>query len=171
MKRKRHLIKIKMPEKRQIFNAFYTAPAFLIAGLIVFVDQFSKYFVRELICRDIPVLLIEDIFYFTYIQNPGAAFGLLRYQTGLLIGTSLLTIAVLVLISLRVSRKEHSSQIALGFIIGGAIGNLIDRVSFGHVIDFLDLGFREHRWPVFNVADIAITVGSAIIIWKLLKKE
>ncbi len=82
-----------------------------------------------------------------------------------------MTIAVLVLISLRVSRKEHSSQIALGFIIGGAIGNLIDRVSFGHVIDFLDLGFREHRWPVFNVADIAITVGSAIIIWKLLKKE
>jgi len=142
-------------------------PAFIVAGLTVFADQLSKYSVRELICLHKPILLIEDIFYLTYIQNPGAAFGLFRYQTGLLIGVSLLTITVLALISIRVSRKERFFQSALGLIIGGAMGNLIDRVSFGHVIDFLDLGFREHRWPVFNIADIAITIGSVIIIWKL----
>lgn len=144
--------------------------AFLIAGLTVFVDQTSKYFVRELTYPHKPILLIEDIFYLTHIQNPGAAFGFFRYQTELLIGVSLLTIAALVLIACGVSRKERFFWGALGFIIGGAMGNLIDRLSLGYVIDFLDLGFREHRWPIFNIADIAITVGSIVIIWKLLKK-
>lgn len=149
------------------FSLPYTI--FLVVGLTVFVDQLSKYFVRELICLHRPIFLIEDIFYLTHIQNPGAAFGLFRYQTELLIGVSLLTIAVLVLMAYRVSHKERFFQAALGFIIGGAIGNLVDRVSFGHVIDFLDIGFQEHRWPIFNIADIAITVGGVIIIWKLLK--
>jgi signal peptidase II len=140
----------------------------IIAGLVVFVDQISKYFVRELICPYESLFLVENIFYITHVQNPGAAFGLFGYQTEFLIAVSLLTIAVLALISIRVSQKERFFQTALGFIIGGATGNLIDRLSFGYVIDFLDLGFWEYRWPVFNVADVAITIGSIIIIWKLL---
>ena len=145
------------------FCATFLHPTLFTVGLTVLIDQLSKYFVRKLICLHKPVPIIEDVFYLTYVRNPGAAFGLLPYQTELLIGSSVLTIAVLTLLALRISGA--STQIAFGLVIGGAIGNLVDRIFSGYVTDFLDIDF----WPVFNIADAAIAVGSAIIIWKLLK--
>lgn len=117
---------------------------FLIALVIVIIDQASKLFARNNL---------------EYVKNTGASFGILKGQTSLII---LITIFVIFLI-IYYSRKEYI--IAFPFILGGALGNLIDRVLYGHVIDFINLRFI----PTFNVADIANTIGGILLVVEILK--
>ena len=105
--------------------------------------------------------VISRVLHLTYVQNTGAAFGLLKHQQTLFIGTSLLIIAWLIRESLARPPQSFLVMWSYALILGGAAGNLIDRLRFGHVVDFLD--FRI--WPVFNVADSAITIGVTLLIW------
>lgn len=105
--------------------------------------------------------LAGSLLAFEYVENPGAAFGLLRGQTGLLI---LAALAATVLVVLGISRLTAASRmvpVGFGFLLGGALGNLLDRVRLGYVVDFLAVGM----WPKFNVADSAITVGLVLLGW------
>lgn len=139
----------------------------IVALLVIILDQLTKYYVVSNFYLGESVPVIENIFHWTYILNPGAAFGMLEGSRWFFV-----VIAVGVLLGIWYMKDEIKEggwmmQYGAALFGGGAIGNLIDRARSGLVIDFFD--FRI--WPVFNVADIAICVGVAMILWKVLQME
>jgi len=141
--------------------------AWVIVLLIVGVDQCLKALVQSQMAPAQSVPLIPHVVHLTYVQNTGAAFGLLRGSTGLLILVSL-GVMIWAVAELRApTTTSRSAQTILALIVGGAVGNLIDRVRVGYVIDFLDL----RVWPVFNLADSAITIGVALLMLHTLQRK
>ena len=139
----------------------------LVALLVIIFDQLTKYYVVSNFYLGESVPVIENIFHWTYILNPGAAFGMFEGSRWFFV-----VIAIGVLVGIWYMKDEINEggwmmQYGAALFGGGAIGNLIDRARSGLVIDFFD--FRI--WPVFNVADIAICVGVAMILWKVLQME
>lgn len=135
----------------------FFAGLILIAGL----DQLMKYFAVMHLTKLNTIPLIADVFHLTYCENPGAGFGIFADYTWLL---SIFTAAVVfaVVVCVVIKRPKHPALItALTFMTGGAVGNLIDRVRLGYVVDFLD--FRLINFPIFNVADCFVTVGAVIL--------
>lgn len=141
----------------------------LIVIAVVALDQLTKWEVTRGMRLHESVPIIPDFFSLTYIRNSGAAFGILAGSNAgfrmVFFGlTSVLALALLGTIYARLSSADWIGQISVAAIFGGAIGNLIDRVRFGEVIDFLDFSMGGHHWPAFNVADAAITVGVCFLI-------
>jgi signal peptidase II len=135
---------------------------------ILALDQLTKFLAGKALALNQSVPVINGIFHITLIHNRGAAFGILKNQTTLFIFTSLLAI-VLIYANIK-SHKNRSSPIyglSLSLILSGAVGNLIDRILYGYVVDFLD--FRI--WPVFNVSDTAITIGAILLGYAILKSK
>lgn len=141
---------------------------FILVFLILSLDQLSKFFTTKNLPLYHSIPVIKDYFYLTLVHNRGAAFGILKNQTLLFISTSIVAI-VMIFLNLNKHRQKKLSlqSVSLGLILAGALGNLIDRVFFGYVIDFLD--FRI--WPIFNVADSAITIGAIALGYSLLFKS
>ena len=142
---------------------------FLIVSIILSLDLITKFLASQNLLFNQSLPLIKVFFYLTLIHNRGAAFGILKNQTALFIFTSLLAV-VLIYSSLKKNKsykKLTLASVSLAFILGGALGNLIDRLFLGYVVDFLD--FRI--WPVFNIADSAITIGAILLGWCILKTE
>jgi len=141
---------------------------FLTALLIIAADQFSKIWIRSY--PEGQAIFDAGFFRITHIHNTGAAFGLFQgHSFALTIGT-LVGIAVILLFALLLYRHSPYldnmlSRVALGLVLGGTVGNLIDRLRFGYVTDFIDFGF----WPAFNIADSAVTVGVIIFAYSLLR--
>ena len=135
---------------------------FLIAGLVVILDQITKAIAVTKLASVVSVPAIGKIASFTLVKNTGAAFGLFRYQTPAFISISLIAIAFTVFY---LAKKKVSFYLPFALILGGAVGNLIDRLRFGYVVDFIDL----HFWPVFNIADSCITIGSIFLFVIILK--
>lgn len=140
---------------------------FFIALIIVFLDQLTKFFVTRNLSLYKSVPVIKGVFHLTLVHNWGAAFGILKGQVILFIFTAVIAI-ILIYTSLknRAHKKFSVYTFSLSLILSGAAGNLIDRILFGYVIDFLD--FRI--WPVFNVADSAITIGAILLGWSILRE-
>ncbi len=141
----------------------------LIAGGIVIADQLTKLLILREVGLHASIPVIPGFFHITHVQNPGGAFGFLANQGALVRGILFLAVSTLAVgLVLWFYHKTPPTHrwLANGFalIIGGAVGNLIDRVRFGKVIDFLDFFIRDWHWPAFNVADSAITVGITIFI-------
>ncbi|MCF6283374.1 MAG: signal peptidase II [Candidatus Polarisedimenticolaceae bacterium] len=135
--------------------------------LVIVADQISKKFAVDIIPLHHSIEVLP-FFNWTLMYNEGAAFSFLSDQGGwqrwfFIILSSIITI-VLTIWMVRLQRDERSIAISLSLIIGGAIGNLIDRIQLGHVVDFIHLHYQQHFWPAFNVADSAITVGVTIMI-------
>jgi signal peptidase II len=141
-------------------------PYFLASLVIVLADQLTKWIVLE---RFAPGERLEltGFFNLVLVFNKGAAFSFLAgaggWQTPLLVGFALLAAVVVSVLLLR-SPGRRLFCAALALVLGGAVGNVIDRLRFGHVVDFLDLHAGGWHWPAFNVADSAITVGAALLI-------
>ncbi len=133
---------------------------------VVLVDQASKLAALRILFPGETVPVIQGLFHFTLIQNTGIAFGFFREHQGLLLILISVSLIFLWIWALRME-GGLGSRYAFALILGGAAGNWIDRMRFGAVIDFLD--FRV--WPVFNIADSAITLGVAIYFLLLLKKK
>ncbi len=131
---------------------------------ILSLDQLTKFVISRNLSTFESVPVIPRVFHLTLVANRGAAFGILKNQTLLFISTSLLAV-VLISFALMDKRQKGFYNLSLSLILAGALGNLIDRLRFGYVIDFLD--FRI--WPVFNIADSAITVGAILLGWSILK--
>ncbi|MCD5401605.1 signal peptidase II [candidate division NPL-UPA2 bacterium] len=145
-----------------------------VGGLLLLIDQVSKHYIERLLfpVSGQSISLIENLFQLTLVHNPGGAFGLFRGAGPFFF----IIISVLVIISLflfwkRLSGKDFGGRLSLGLIVGGASGNLIDRLRFGYVIDFLDFSLRGHHWPVFNFADVGISIGAIIFCYKILKNR
>ncbi len=137
---------------------------YILIIFLIMLDQISKYYVQVNLLENESIPVIGNIFYITYVHNYGAAFGILRNQKIFFI---VITTAVVIgtFFFLRTQPKVHPAmKYSLTLIIAGAIGNLIDRIQFGYVRDFFD--FRI--WPVFNIADMAIVCGAALLSYYLL---
>jgi len=132
------------------------------SATIVMIDQFAKLLVKQMMREGDHIAVIGDILRLTYVKNPGMAFGI--QIGGKLFYTIFASIAcVIILVYLFRIKPEHFwPRFALASILGGAIGNLIDRFRYGEVVDFID--FKIIRWPVFNFADIAVAIGMIILI-------
>ena len=138
-----------------------------VALLVVIFDQLTKYYVVENFYLGESVPVIENIFHWTYILNPGAAFGMLEGSRWFFVVIAVGVLGGIWYMKDEINEGGWMMQYGAALFGGGAIGNLIDRARSGLVIDFFD--FRI--WPVFNVADIAICVGVAMILWKVLETE
>lgn len=137
---------------------------FLISIIVVVLDQVTKLAVRYSFEYGVPHNIIGDWVRLTYIENPGMAFGIqVGGQPFFTVFAVIATVIIFVYI-LKARDEKMSVRSALGMILGGAIGNLIDRFLYGKVVDFVDIGFGTIRWPIFNVADSAVTVGMLILI-------
>jgi signal peptidase II len=135
----------------------------IIVFIILSLDRLTKFFISKYLPFNKSVPVIKNIFNLTLVHNRGAAFGILKNQTFFLIFTSLFAI-ILIYFSLRGNKHSKPYILSLSLILAGAIGNLMDRLFFGYVIDFID--FRI--WPVFNVADSSITIGAILLGWLVL---
>jgi signal peptidase II len=132
---------------------------FGVAGLVLALDQWTKRWATDALAYREPVRVIGDLVRFTYTRNSGVAFGL---GAGLPFPYAVFSIvAVGVILWLFLRHRTHTlpRQFSLALILGGALGNLVDRLTSGEVVDFILVGWRQWYWPVFNVADSAVTVG------------
>jgi signal peptidase II len=143
---------------------------------IVTLDQITKVLVaaRMSLSESIPV--IPGFFHFTYVRNTGMAFGLLSgsdmpFKTLLVTLASILALVAVAYYALRSPGSERVTRIGLTLILGGAIGNIIDRVRLGYVIDFIDVFYRGSHWPAFNVADSAISVGVGFLVLDSMRQR
>ena len=148
-------------------------PFVLIAGTVVGLDQITKLLVLAWMPLHHAVAVIPGFFNLTHIRNPGGAFGFLAaggqgLRNVLFIGVSIIAMGLIVTFYRSTPRTHPFLAAALAMIFGGAVGNLIDRLRFGEVVDFLDFYIGAYHWPAFNVADSAITVGITIFIAHLV---
>lgn len=154
---------------------------YLVALLVVALDQFSKVWASSAFIYGEPVPLTR-FFNFTLLHNPGAAFSFLSnaggWQRWFFTGLAIIVSALLLIWIARSLGKtpSHTSNrretFALAFILGGALGNLYDRIQFGYVVDFIVVHYQDYFWPAFNLADAAITLGAFILIAEMfLTKE
>ncbi len=141
----------------------------VIALSVIVADQITKLWIMQSMRLHESIPVVPNLFSLTYIRNPGAAFGLLAgssnaFRTVFFGVTSLFALALLSTILVRLPERDWVGQLSIAGILGGAIGNLIDRLRFGEVIDFLDVYLESYHWPAFNVADSAISVGVVCLI-------
>lgn len=148
---------------------------FLVTGLVIALDQFTKQLaINSLMQNEKSLVLIADWLKLTYTENTGIAFGISLGSHSLLIAITALILAALLLYVVFSKNRTPVFLVTFGLILGGGIGNLIDRVAFGRVVDFIHVDIYQgylfgswmSLWPVFNIADSAITVGACILlIW------
>ena len=146
---------------------------FLIAILVIVLDRMSKWLVAGSINLHDSISVLPGFFRLTHVQNSGAAFGLFaesssEWKVGILILFSILALAV---VSALLWKNSHSMTITgagLALILGGAVGNLWDRLLTGHVVDFFDFYLGSYHWPAFNVADSAIVIGALLLVAEIL---
>jgi len=140
----------------------------LVSALLI-ADQWTKYLIHSRFRLGESLVLIEHLFAFTYVRNYGAAFGFLNNAPAAFREPFFLAIPILALVFLfymlyRMEDHKTYTVVALCMIISGAVGNLIDRLRFGYVIDFIDVHWKEfYHWPAFNIADSCIVVGVTIL--------
>ena len=136
------------------------------------VDQITKRVVMSSFYYGETVRVIPGFFDLTYVRNPGGAFsffaaGPSELRMTFFVGTTLIAIGLLLVFYRRLESDEKLSAAALGTILGGAIGNLIDRIAYGEVVDFLDFHIAGYAWPTFNVADSCIVVGVSVLVFAM----
>lgn len=140
---------------------------YLTAFVVLVLDQLIKYYIQTHFLFQEMRPVIPGVLSLTYIINPGAAFGILRYQTGILITLTLGVILAVILYRKEIPFQPRALRWGLSLGLGGALGNLADRLRMGGVVDYIDF----HIWPVFNLADMAIVTGVALIIFASIQAE
>jgi len=146
---------------------------FLLALTIVLLDRWSKHLVAARIAMYAQIQVIPGFFRITHTENTGAAFSLFadspsHWKTGALISFSVIAMVVVSILLWRQARTITLTGMALSLILGGAVGNLWDRVASGRVVDFLLFYVNQYQWPVFNLADSAIVVGASLLVLEIV---
>jgi len=145
----------------------------LVAVAVVVVDRFTKWIIATRLSLRDGITVIPDFFRIVHVENPGAAFGLFaessyQWRLTLLILFSLLALVIVGVLLWKNSHIVTATGTALALILGGALGNLWDRVIAGHVTDFLEFHFGSYYWPSFNAADSAIVIGALLLVADIL---
>src|SRR5437763_10523727 len=155
--------------RRRIMRAYNLSSAFAVLLL----DRYTKRVVAAHISLHDSITVVKRIFYITHVENRGAAFSLFndspsQWKIGLLV---LFSVVALVIVSALLWRSSHAittSAVGLSLILGGALGNLWDRLLSGRVVDFLLVYIGSYEWPAFNIADSAIVVGAGLLVFEIL---
>jgi signal peptidase II len=140
----------------------------LVAAVVVILDQITKQILWH---HGQNYDFIPGYFHITLVKNAGAAFGLFQGGRAFFIIASVVASIFLIYVAMRLPRAQWQRRLYLGLIFGGAIGNLIDRVMFGEVIDFVRIGIAGHYWPVFNVADMGVSIGAVLLLITLMRAD
>jgi len=145
-----------------------------ISALVLVLDQATKIYVHRNMALHSSITVVEGFFNFTYLRNKGAAFGILAdssFRLPFFIAVSLVAVCAIFVVIRRLREEQVLAALSLSLILSGAVGNLIDRVRLGEVIDFLDAHWYEHHWPAFNIADSAICVGVFLLAIDMFREE
>lgn len=143
---------------------------YIISIIIILLDQITKSFAINHLKGSKPISIIEGVFEFVYVENRGAAFGILQDRRTLFIIITILVISFVVVYAYKNSNQlTLFSKITLAMLIGGAVGNLIDRIRYGFVVDFIKVDLiRSYNFPVFNIADIFIVISTILLAYVIL---
>ena len=149
---------------------------FVTILLVVGFDQASKLWILQNFELYDSTVIIPGLFNLTFLRNTGAAFGMFAghpswWRQLFFIGVAVVALVVILVFQRKLGRQNSLYTISLAFIGGGAVGNLIDRIRYGSVVDFLDVYIGRHHWPAFNVADSAITVGVCLFLLTQFQEE
>lgn len=158
------MVKFIWLDKEILFRGYYMA--WLMAAAIILLDQISKYFARIYLQPLGSIPVVQGVFHLTYVENRGVAFGMLHNKNWIFVPVTLAIILGVALALHSMGRDNKWMKVFLGLVLGGAVGNLIDRLFLGYVVDFFD--FRV--WPVFNIADSCIVVGAIIVGYLVIIK-
>lgn len=143
----------------------------ILTILVILVDFFSKYMVSKLMTVNETINLIDNFFRITYVKNTGAAFSIFSNNTILVIIISVVVIGFLLFYIYKNKGNNKLENVSYAFILGGAIGNLIDRLVYGYVIDFLDFEILSYDAPIFNLADTFIVIGVILFLINTLRSR
>jgi signal peptidase II len=148
----------------------------LVSGVIVLADQAAKKWIVMHLALHEYIVVIDNFFHITHVLNPGGAFGFFATQSDLVRKIVFLFLSSVVALFIcwfysRVARTHVVLSYGLALIFSGAVGNLVDRFRYGHVVDFLDFYVGTAHWPAFNVADAAISCGMAVLIYHVVFKK
>jgi signal peptidase II len=157
-------------------NSSARATHFLLALFVVLLDRWTKRLVAAHIAMYTHIQVIPGFFRITHTENTGAAFSLFadspsHWKTAMLISFSVVAMIVVSVLLWKQSRALAMTGIALSLILGGAVGNLWDRVASGRVVDFLLFYVKSYQWPVFNLADSAIVVGASLLVLEIISGQ
>lgn len=146
---------------------------FLIAALVVALDRYTKWLIAHRLTMHDSITVIPGFFRIIHTENPGAAFGIFadspsQWKVAILIAFSIVALFVVSLLLWKNSHTLTSTGIALSLILGGAIGNLWDRIVSRQVVDFLLFYIGRYQWPAFNVADSAIVIGACLLVFEIV---
>ncbi len=136
----------------------------ILTIIFLIIDIVSKLLISNLMNVHDSIIIIEDFFYLTYVRNTGAAWSMFANKTWLLIIVSLVIISIIVWYIYKNKPKTKLEKIGYSMVLGGAIGNFIDRIVYGYVVDFLDFYVFGYDYPIFNLADILIVVGVILLV-------
>ena len=143
----------------------------IISIILLCIDQISKLLVVNLLTKTDSITIIKNFFYLTYINNDGAAFSILVGKRIFLILIAVLVIVMLISYIKKNNIQNKLELVSISLIIGGSLGNLMDRVVRGYVIDFLDFKLFNYNFPIFNLADTFIVIGVILLLLKEIRKE
>jgi len=151
-------------------------PYLILVLSTLFLDRWTKSMVQSRFSLNESISVIDDFFNITYVRNTGVAFGIFfsissPSKAALLSAFTGIAAIAVIIYSYRSPPRDRLLQIALAFILGGALGNLYDRISYGYVIDFLEFYFRSYHWPSFNIADSAISTGVVLLAIEIMRNE
>lgn len=148
-----------------------------IAAFVVFLDRVTKLWIVGHIASGHAIVVIPKVFRLTHVLNSGAAFSMFEGSNSpnmvrnLLIGFSVIAVLVVMFLIWKMGRAFSLTSVALALILGGAIGNLYDRIRFSYVVDFLEVHIVHYHWPDFNVADSAIVVGACLLLLEMVQPQ
>ncbi len=148
-----------------------------IAALVVGLDRATKLWIVSHLQLGQAIVIIPRVFRLTHVLNTGAAFSMFEGSTSpnlvrnVLIGFSIVAVVVVLVLIWKVGRVLSLTSVALALILGGAVGNLYDRIRFAYVVDFLEVHIVHYHWPDFNVADSAIVVGACLLLLEMLRPQ
>ncbi|KAJ53406.1 signal peptidase II [Clostridium tetanomorphum] len=142
----------------------------IILGIIL--DRLTKIWATKELSSGENIVIIKDFFQFSYLENNGAAFGIFRDKSVFLITITLVVVIGIIVYLFRYKPQSKLLRMSLAFVISGAIGNLIDRIQYKYVVDFISLHYKDaYYFPIFNIADILVTLGTLLLALFVIKED
>ena len=140
----------------------------IVVGTLL-ADQLTKWLTVTLLPLRTPYVIIPNYLSFTFVKNEGAAFGLFQGKLFIFLTAAIIAVFTILRFLRKIPKDELWLRTGLALLLSGALGNFIDRIHLGFVIDFIDLHWYQYHWPVFNIADLVIDAGVFMILWKVFK--
>lgn len=145
---------------------------FLLIALVLILDRLTKLWALNVLTKVPEIVIIKNFLSFSYLENRGAAFGILQNKVSLLVIVTLVVVMGIIYYLIKYKPSSRLLKLSLSFIIGGALGNLFDRIFYKYVVDFILIHYKDvFYFPTFNAADMAVVIGTFLLIFYLIKED